>query len=70
MCVKEYKKKIENGSKVTIIVSSDGIENFKTLPETYYSDYDGVILAFDLSNRNSFDRISDWIDTLENKNKK
>ena len=62
MVVKEYRKSIEN-DKVTII-ASDGIENFKEIPLTYYREYDGVILAFDLTNRKSFEYVPNWLETL------
>ncbi len=65
MQIKEYQKMLECGVLVKIVLSSDGIEIFKELPKSYYTEHDGVIIAFDLTNNKSFDRVSEWLTTIQ-----
>lgn len=43
-----------------------GQEKFRTLTRQYYTDAQGVILVFDLSNQESFNKLDSWINELNN----
>jgi small GTP-binding protein len=44
-----------------------GTERFRTITPIYYRNVDGVLLVFDLTDRNSFRSIQYWIDELNEK---
>lgn len=41
-----------------------GEERYRTLTRQYYRDACGVILIFDLTNKNSFDKLSTWLEDI------
>jgi small GTP-binding protein len=41
-----------------------GEERFRTITRQYYRDSNGVILIFDLTNRNSFERLHSWLEDI------
>lgn len=41
-----------------------GEERFRTITRQYYRDTSGVILIFDLTNRNSFEKLASWIEDI------
>ena len=41
-----------------------GQEKYKSICSTYYKNADGVILAYDVVNRRSFDNIESWLDEI------
>jgi Ras-related protein Rab-1A len=41
-----------------------GEERFRTITRQYYRDSSGIILVFDLTNRNSFQRLDSWIQDI------
>jgi small GTP-binding protein len=41
-----------------------GEERFRTITRQYYRDTYGVILIFDLTNRNSFEKLSSWLEDI------
>jgi Ras-related protein Rab-1A len=43
-----------------------GEERFRTVTRQYYRDSNGVILIFDLTNRNSFDKLESWLQDINN----
>ncbi len=43
-----------------------GQENFAPLIKTYYKDIGGVLLVYDINCRHSFNRLSFWINELNN----
>ena len=45
-----------------------GQERFRALPEKYYRNSDGILLLFELNNRESFNEISNWITQIEEHN--
>ena len=46
-----------------------GQENFRSITRAYYRSAAGALLMFDLTRRESFDKLSDWLqETLENGN--
>jgi len=42
-----------------------GQEKFRNITTTYYRKAHGVILVFDVTNRNSFTRIQDWMEDIK-----
>ena len=42
-----------------------GQEKYKSLASAYYKVSNGVILVYDVTNRNSFDRLRDWIKEIK-----
>lgn len=44
-----------------------GQERFKAITVSYYAGAHGVVLVFDISDRLSFDRISDWMKSIDEK---
>ena len=41
-----------------------GMERFKAISHGYYKNSDGVIILFDITDRTSFNRISNWFTAL------
>lgn len=39
-----------------------GTERYKTITPIYYRNVDGVLLIFDLTNKNSFINVQYWVD--------
>ena len=57
----KYVKIYDNIYKVTVL-DTEGKERFKRfLPKKYYQNADGILLLFDLTNRDTFYNISFWI---------
>lgn len=47
-----------------------GQEKFNSLTQQFFRNTDGIILVFDLTNKNSFNHIKDWIDKVKDKSDK
>lgn len=47
-----------------------GQEMYKALSRIHYKDSDGAIAIFDLTRRETFDNIEDWLEELKNNNAK
>ena len=43
-----------------------GQERFKTITYSFYRQAQGVMIAFDVTNRESFENVKNWIDSIEN----
>lgn len=43
-----------------------GQEYFKSITRAYYRDSAGVILVYDITNRQSFDNAKEWLDDIKN----
>jgi len=43
-------------------ITQAGQETFKSITRSYYRGSIGVILVYDITNRESFDNISKWLD--------
>ena len=50
--------------KLTIFDTA-GQEKFRSVPRNYYKNADGILLLFDVCNRDSFDKIKDWINEIK-----
>eukprot|EP00831_Metopus_contortus_P040111 TRINITY_DN31416_c0_g1_i3.p1 TRINITY_DN31416_c0_g1~~TRINITY_DN31416_c0_g1_i3.p1 ORF type:complete len:275 (-),score=40.45 TRINITY_DN31416_c0_g1_i3:40-864(-) len=60
------KQTIVDGKNVEVQISDTaGQERYRSLTKAYYADSHGVILVYDISDRNSFDSIKYWLDDLE-----
>lgn len=42
-----------------------GQERFKTITATYYKGAHGIILVYDITDRNSFDNINNWLNEIK-----
>lgn len=41
-----------------------GQERFKTITSSYYKEINAIIIVFDVTNKNSYDSIKNWIDSI------
>ena len=59
------KIELENGKKVNAkFFDTSGQERFHSLSASFIKRADGVILMYDITNRESFDTISKWLDDI------
>ena len=59
------KIELENGKKVNAkFYDTSGQERFHSLSANFIKRADGVILMYDITNRESFDTISKWLDDI------
>ena len=58
-----HKKEIKISNKEVLLhlVDITGQERFKSVARTYYKDVDGIIFIFDVTNKDSFIHIKDWL---------
>ncbi|KAJ3126517.1 hypothetical protein HK098_007417 [Nowakowskiella sp. JEL0407] len=56
---------VDNSKYKLTIWDTAGQERFRTLTSSYYRGAQGVILVYDVSNRESFDHLQQWITELE-----
>ena len=58
-----HKKQIKISNKEVLLhlVDITGQERFKSVARTYYKDVDGIIFIFDVTNKDSFIHIKDWL---------
>ena len=66
----DYQKKsvtIDNRNINVETWDTAGLEKFKKITSQYYNGADGIILIFDITNKESFEKISFWIQDLSNK---
>ena len=42
-----------------------GQERFKSLPKKYYRDADGVLLLFDVNDKESFKEVNNWVNQIK-----
>lgn len=48
-----------------ILWDTAGQEKFKCLPKKYYQNADGVLLLFDVTDRQSFDHVQNWMNDVQ-----
>ena len=54
-----------DGSEITVKVwDTAGQERFRTITTSFYRRANGVIIAFDLTDRKSFESVGTWIDSV------
>lgn len=69
----DYKKKqVEyNGDKYTMCLwDTAGQERFHTITFAYFRGCHGMLLVYDITNRESFERVSYWMKKIKDQNKK
>lgn len=55
----------EDGSKADVLVwDTCGSEKFRAITRSYFNDVNGIILAFDVTNKKSFQNLPSWIDDI------
>ena len=57
-------EKIEDKTIKIKLWDTAGQENYHTLTHNYYRKCDGIIIVFDISNKESFDKIHYWIKAI------
>ena len=65
--IDSYKKTIEleNGNKVNVkFYDTSGQERFHSISANFIQRADGVILMYDITNRDSFEKISTWMNDI------
>jgi len=56
----------QQGNKVKLAIwDTAGQERFRTLTPSYYRGAQGAILVYDVSSRESFAKVEDWLNELE-----
>ena len=62
-----HKKEIKISNKEVLLhlVDITGQERFKSVARTYYKDVDGIIFIFDVTNKDSFIHIKDWLNDAQ-----
>lgn len=65
-----FRKKITVGESEIVLDVWDtaGQDRFRSMVKTYYRRTCGCILVFDVTNRNSFEKIADWYTDYKNNN--
>lgn len=64
----DMEKKIFCYKKTNILImisDTAGQERFRSLTKNYYSRADGILLFFDITNRNSFETIHNWKNDID-----
>ena len=60
-----------NEEKIKIVyVDTSGQEAYRSIASNYLKKADGVILTFDITQRNTFELLGNWLDALEIYNNK
>ena len=67
--------KIEQKGVDISLVDTAGEERFRAITKTYYKGTDGILLLYDITNKDSFKNVENWIETIQeslgnNKNSK
>lgn len=60
--------KIDDSSITANIWDLSGQMKFKIMRETYYRGVTGAILVYDIARRDTFERLSDWVEELTKNN--
>ena len=56
----------QQGNRVKLAIwDTAGQERFRTLTPSYYRGAQGAILVYDVSSRESFTKVEDWLTELE-----
>ena len=58
---------LEDGKKVKLqIWDTPGEENFTSIARAYFKGAHGIILFYDISDRESFKNLKEWLDLINN----
>jgi Ras-related protein Rab-1A len=67
----KIKDKKNNNIDLTVkLIDTAGQEKYRKLTTSYYKYADGIILMFDVTDKETFDSISIWNNEIQNKSKK
>jgi small GTP-binding protein len=64
----DYKSKNVNVNNSTIklkIWDTAGQERFRNITQQYYKGADGIVLVFDVTDRNSYEKVRDWMKQIQ-----
>ena len=61
--VQEKNEMIKKSFEISL-VDTAGQERFKAITKTYYKDSDGILLMYDVTNKESFLNVKIWIDSI------
>ena len=61
--VTEQEKKITKTLDISLIDTA-GQERFKSITKTYYTQADCILLIYDITNRDSYDNVKSWINSI------
>lgn len=50
---------------VYVVWDTAGQEKYKTIPSQYFKGVQGIILVYDVSDNETFSRIQDWLEKVE-----
>ena len=56
--------KINNENYKLTILDTSGKERLRTLTRKYYNYVDGILLFFDITDRNSFEEVTNWMNDI------
>ena len=60
--------KINNNTTVKVLVwDTAGQEKYKGIVRSFYNKANGILLTFDITNKDSFERIDFWVQELKKK---
>ena len=65
----EFKEKVINCNNRQIklqIWDTSGQERFRSITQNFYRNADGIMVVFDVTNKNSFAHIKDWLTDVQN----
>ena len=69
----DFKTKIVNyySSKIKLYIwDTAGQERFRNIAQQYYNGADGIFLVYDVTDRNSFEKVSEWMKQILSYNTK
>ena len=61
--VQEKDKNVTKSIDISL-VDTAGQERFKSITKSYYKESDGILLIYDITNRESFENVKNWIDSI------
>lgn len=65
MDLKRKKIQIENEDVKVLIYDTAGHERFRSIAKTQYRGSQGVIIIYDVTEKKSFDKIINWVDSIK-----
>jgi small GTP-binding protein len=65
MDLKRKMIQINNNDVKVMIYDTAGHERFRSIAKTQYKGSQGVILIYDVTEKKSFDRVSNWVDSIK-----
>ena len=63
--VKEQNKNVKKDFEISLFDTA-GQEQFRSITLSYYKGTDGILLLYDITDRDSFDNIERWVDSIKN----